>query len=338
MSHPYHEHRQHHVEKRRAHKIAGGRLAYRDGGKVHKEDDAHIEGQEDDSFETDRQVASNPLHKRQRHLQSSHPSRKHGGHVDGHKGRHRLDRHHRKSGGRAASHGDEAEDRALFKKMMSEHEHHKGRHHRAAGGRTGHKGKGKHVTNVIVAPQGGHDRPMPMPVPMGGPPALPPRPPVAPPPGPPGPPPGLGGPPGLPGGMPPPGLRKRGGRVGVQNQGPGDKMPENPPGWTESAKHKTPVQHTDGKTDGANIGRGKPITYRRGGGVKDVSVPVKAAQTIADPVSRRVHQAGTAPGMRVTSRAVPPTPPIAEGHKFKGGAKSGVGRLEKIAMEKRSYP
>ena len=107
-------------------------------------------------------------------------------------------------------------------------------------------------------------------------------------------PPGLGGPPGLPGGMPPPGLRKRGGRVGVQNQGPGDKMPENPPGWTESAKHKTPVQHTDGKQDGANIGRGKPITYRRGGGVKDVSVPVKAAQTIADPVSRRVHQAGTA--------------------------------------------
>jgi hypothetical protein len=189
-----------------------------------------------------------------------------------------------------------------------------------------------------------------MPVPVGGPPmgaAMPPRPPMAPPPGPPpgGPPPGLGGPPGMP--PPPMGMRKRGGRVGVRDQGPGDHMPEQPPGWRESAKHKTPVQHTDGKQDGKDIGRGPVITKARGGKVKGVSVavppaPVKFARgggvargtsvaikptmTISDPVSRAVHQADKAPNN--VSRAVKPAPPFGV-HAGMAGGKSGVARLQK---------
>jgi len=89
--------------------------------------------------------------------------------------------------------------------------------------RGGRGPRGKHTTNVIIAPQGGQ-RPMPMPVPVpaGGPPGLgrppglagpppggPPAPPMAPPGGP-GPMPGGPPPPGLAGGLPP-GLRARGG-------------------------------------------------------------------------------------------------------------------------------
>ena len=331
MAHPYSQHMDHKVSKSRAHRIAGGRLSYARGGGVHKEDDAHQAGEEDDSFETDRSVASDRIHRRQRHLQTAHPSRKHGGHVDGHKAKHRLDRSARKHGGKA-SHGDEAEDRKLFGKLMKERE---GRKH---GGRT--KKGGKHVTNVIVAPQSGGGHPM---LPPGGPPpgAMPLRPPMGPPPGPPpggppgGAPMGLGAPGGMPPGMPPPGMRKRGGRVGVRNQGPGDRMPENPPGWTESAKHKTPVQHTDGKDDGANIGRGPVITKRRGGGVKGVSVAVAPAERITDRVSKPVMLSGKS--HTHVSQPVKPAKPL-ENHKFHGGSKSGIGRLEKSSLQKSNYP
>src|SRR6266853_4433526 len=308
--HPFHAHRAHKVEKSRAHKIAGGRRLYKSEGAVN----AHQPGEEDDDFETDREVASDHVHKRQHHLQTAHPSRKHGGEVYGKAHKHRLDRKARKTGDRA--HGDEAEDRALFGKMIKEHD----RKERAHGGRT--KKGGKHVTNVIVAPQGGHGAPpmsMPMPPPGAG--ALPPRPPMPPP----GPPPGMGAPPP---GMPPPGMpRKRGGRVGVRGQGPGDAMPAQPPGWRESTKHKTPVQHTDGKHDGGDIGRKAVITKRHGGSVKGVSVAISPRQRISDPVSRPVHQAEKAPNN--VSRAVRPAPPMENQH-FKGGSKSGVGRLEKL--------
>lgn len=131
--------------------------------------------------------------------------------------------HQRARGGRV--HDDEAEDRALVSKMLEEHErkemkvkgtlkHDMGKHakqradkapRRARGGHVKKGGKGHTNVNVIVAPGGGGQRPMPLPVAA---PPVPPRPPIAPPPvpalgGAPGPAPGLGG-------MPP---RKRGGRV-----------------------------------------------------------------------------------------------------------------------------
>jgi hypothetical protein len=112
-------------------------------------------------------------------------------------------------------------------------------------------------------------------------------------------------------------------------------MPENPPGWRESAKHKTPVQHTDGKDDGEDIGRRKPITYRRGGGVKGVSVAVPPAERITDRVSKPVRLSGKS-HVHV-SQPVKPAKPL-ENHKFQGGSKSGIGRLEKTALQKHTYP
>lgn len=139
--------------------------------------------------------------------------------------------HHLARGG----HADAAEDAAMIRKAVHEHEaadhpgkpkthirfkaggavhgeaahHHLGR--RARGGHTG-KGKQTHV-NVIVAPQGGGMHP---PMPAAAPAPPPPRPVAPPPPAAPrpamAPPPGAGMmPPG--GGMRPPGMMKRGGGV-----------------------------------------------------------------------------------------------------------------------------
>jgi len=168
--------------------------------------------------------------------------------------------------GGSVHHSDEAEDTKLIRKevkssALKHHEHGKKAHHRAdrphraKGG--GVKHKGKTVVNVNVTPSQGH--PMPVPVPGGPPPGGPP--PgmgAAPPPHPSMPPPGAGGPPGAPPGMPPPGMpmRARGGRI------------KSGPAWNEGLKNGTKVQHTDGKLDGKNIGRGKPITYATGGPVE----------------------------------------------------------------------
>lgn len=269
---------------------------------------------------------------------------------------------HRARGGRA--HGDEAEDRAMIKRMVKP----SALEHRASGGRTKHKGRT--VVNVMV---GQHPHPgagMPM---MPPPPIMPPRglPPGMPPGGPPGLAGGLppGGPPGMPPGGMPPGLppRATGGAVprvshplktvkpkqghGATSRAvgparavglavhdrakplsgakstPGDTMPGNPPGWTESAKHKTPVQHTDGKTDGPDIGRGKPITYHKGGAVKNVSKAIAPAKPMQGP--SRVSAANPpAYSGGATSRAVKPVKaPARIG--LSGGSHGGIARLEK---------
>jgi hypothetical protein len=114
--------------------------------------------------------------------------------------------------------------------------------------------------NVMVAPH--HGAPAlggaaPLsPAPSGA--ALPPPPPAMPPGMPPGmPPPGLGArPPMLPPGMPPPGMpmRARGGAV------------KDGPAYQEGKSHR-PVDHAPGKQDTPDIGRGKVITYAKGGRV-----------------------------------------------------------------------
>jgi hypothetical protein len=50
-------------------------------------------------------------------------------------------------------------------------------------------------------------------------------------------------------------MRARGGRI------------KDGPAWNEGLKAGTPVQHRDGKSDGKDIGRGKVVTFKTGGGV-----------------------------------------------------------------------
>lgn len=154
---------------------------------------------------------------------------------------------------------------------------------RASGGRVKN---GKTTVNINIAPQGGESSPPQLPPPAVAalPPPRPPIPPQMP----------AGGPmPGGAGPMPPMPPRATGGRAyasgGAVKSGPG---------WTESEKTKTPVQHDPGKSDGKDIGRGRPITYKTGG---------------------RIYSPETG----------------AHGPKFDGGAGGGIGRLEKMRRAKR---
>lgn len=125
--------------------------------------------------------------------------------------------------------------------------------------------KGATNVNVIIAPQGGAAAPPMVPPPLpAGPPPMPPE-------------------------MPPMGQR-RGGRAYAS----GGKVSDGPT-WKGGLRNGTQVQHSDGKNDGGDIYRGRPITYATGGKIE-------------------------AMGM---------------GPKMKAGADSGEGRLEKTALQKR---
>jgi hypothetical protein len=106
-------------------------------------------------------------------------------------------------------------------------------------------------------------------------------------------------------------------------------MPGNPPGWTESAKFKTPVQHTDGKIDGPDIGRPKPVTYRRGGSVKNAANPVPAAKPLQGPPPAPSRPSAAAPAeIPKVSQPAPADKPLGK-YPLHVGSKSGVGRLQK---------
>ncbi len=103
--------------------------------------------------------------------------------------------------------------------------------------------KGSTNVNVIIAPQGGAAPPMAPPVPplAAGPPMPPPKPPMMP-----------------PGGAPM--MQRHGGRAYAKGGAVADG-----PAWKEGLRNGTQVQHTDGKNDGADIYRGRQITYAKGG-------------------------------------------------------------------------
>ncbi len=118
----------------------------------------------------------------------------------------------RKAGGKVeAKNPDAEEDKKLIRKEIAKAaKKDDKRDEFARGGRVG--GKGKTVVNIMIAggDKGNSPPPaVPIPVPAGGPPPMPPHPPMLPPGA------GAGGPPGLPPGAggPPPMMRKRGGRV-----------------------------------------------------------------------------------------------------------------------------
>lgn len=202
-----------------------------------------------------------------------------------------------------AVHEDAAEDKKLIRKMMKSEMHAEGgkskhradRPGRAKGGAVKGKHNAKTIVNVITGghPAGGAVPPMPAP-PMGvGPAAMPPPPMAAKPPMPMGPPPGAGLPPG---GPPPMPMRAKGGRI--HRESGGSAYPNRVSGVTDAeiatnASRRpssdqggerqrakggavksigmdvgTKVQHTDGKDDGKDIGRGRVVTFWAGGGVK----------------------------------------------------------------------
>lgn len=192
------------------------------------------------------------------------------------------------SGG--AVHEDETADKKLIKRTVKkkalkmeghESKHRADRPHRARGGKV--KGKKGTTVNIINSPghaMGGAPGMMP-----GGamPPAMPPHPPVAAPPPAGAPPasPGMmppGGPPmgARPPMMPPQGMmppRKVGGRAYASGGAVKDG-----PAWKEGLHNGTQVQHDDGKMDQKNMNRGKPITYAKGGAVKDHAGDLSSAR------------------------------------------------------------
>lgn len=183
----------------------------------------------------------------------------------------------RASGGRINS--DEAEDKALVKRMVHEHEKHmhKGEKEtalKAHGGKVKHRldrvkrasggrvGKGK--TNVTINVLAGGDKgtaPVPLPAPVVATPPMPPRPPMMPPVA-------AGAPPGLnpPMGAPP--IRKDGGRAYAK----GGKVG---PAYEEGIRNATKVMNSPGKNDQKDVFRPKQVTYKTGGRVEAGLPPIK---------------------------------------------------------------
>lgn len=276
MAHPHHEHRQSKVEHRR---VAHITKHYASGGGVHGDE-------AEDKKLIKKEVKKSALK------------------VHGKKPKHRMDKRAR-GGGIGAEHKDRDpakryERDGRGKNPIGETE----RTYRAKGGRTKHKGGTTNV-NVIVPsghqmggapmmPQGPAPAPRP---PMAGPPAMPPG-------GAPGaaPPAAMGArPPMAPGMMPP---RRAGGRTYAKGGAVKDG-----PAWEEGKKTGTQVQHAPGKNDGADVGRGKPITYAKGGSVSGKRLVSFYAS--GGPIEAPEDGKGMGP-------------------KMEGSARGGIGRLEKI--------
>lgn len=238
-------------------------------------------------------------------------------------------------------HSDEKADIKLIKskvkktalKMSGEHPKHRA-DKRARGGRTKMK-KGTTV-NIINSP--GHALGgAPMVPPGGAAPAMPPHPPMAPPAMPPGPP--MGGAPGgmppmPPGGpmpprpgMPPPGMpmRAKGGRV------------KDGPAWEEGLKSGTQVQHSDGKSDGKNIGRGKVVTFRTGGSVGQTPGTAGPGVPYKPTYARTKEPIAADEVKRATGGKVESPKGVAKATMLPGGSGGGEARLTKEKRARRDY-
>ncbi len=209
----------------------------------------------------------------------AHPHNEHRQHHVEKSRVHHLTKGYAKGG--AVKHSDEKEDRKLIKSMIgkalhadgAKSKHRMDRPHRAKGGRVGKKGSAKTIVNVITGHSGTGMPPAPPMAPpappMGiAPAAMPPaRPPM---PGPGMPPPGAGGPPG----GPPMPMRAKGGRVqtptgsGVAEDSGTSRKTGGSPVFNASTRNGTQVSHTNGKSDGKDIGRGRVVTFKSGGRVR----------------------------------------------------------------------
>jgi hypothetical protein len=215
---------------------------------------------------------------------------------------------------------------------------------RARGGKVKHKGTTVNIINSpqhpgtppLMPPPGGLAGGMPPRPPMAGPPPMPLAAAMPPPGGPPGMPPGGTMPP-RPGMMPPPPMpmRARGGRI------------KDGAAWKGGLNAGTQVQHADGKSDGKNIGRGKVITFKTGGGV------VKSFRAYGGGVGQTPGTAGPGSPYKPTTKRTPePLAPdvkramggkieapkgVAPDTKLPGGAGGGEARLTKERRAAKEY-
>lgn len=285
------------------------------------------------------------MHEQHRHGAAAHARAK--DLLDGYARGGDVDSQHHKS---PAS--DKVEDARMVRHAMAEHDSqlHPGKHTRLKlahggaaegeksrrrldrGGRSGGHGKSKasHV-NVIVAPNGGGGeggaRPVPVPVPAaGGAPMPPPMPPPGMPPGgmpPGGPPRPMMPPPGaVPGGvpgMPPPGLRSRGGRAGHKDGGRTKKQMGGPmPGAVGAGM---PMRRPM-----VAPGRGAPMAPQ--GLARPMMRPNVAAMP-AGVMRKEGGRAKHAEGGRIQEAAEAHAKEEPKMPHMEAGARSAIGRLEK---------
>jgi hypothetical protein len=212
--------------------------------------------------------------------------------AEGHKSKHRMDRPKRADGGRVQTGRQMDEDARKTREILEQ----RGMvtPSRAKGGKVKGRNNSKTVVNVITGHPGGGAAPPPMAPPgIGGAAMPPPAPPMMAKPPMPGP------------GMPPPGMppmRAKGGAVKSIGMHAGTK-----------------VQHTDGKDDTKDIGRGRVVTFWAGGKVKkDCGGPIQT------PTRAR--------GGRIESPKG-----VAKATELPGGSGGGEARLVKEARAKRDY-
>ena len=119
-------------------------------------------------------------------------------------------------------------------------------------------------------------------------------------------------------------IRARGGRV------------KDGPAWKEGLNAGTQVQHSDGKSDGKDINRGKVITYRDGGKVgNQTSGTAGAAEQYRDTYKRvKPHVAGIE---RATGGKVEAPKGVDPSTRLPGGAGGGEARLTKEQRARRGY-
>lgn len=141
----------------------------------------------------------------------------------------------------------------------------------------------------------------------------------------------------MPGPMPPPGagpgmpmrpgMAARGGRTYAKG---GAVLPK---GFRDGVRAGTKVQHTNNKFDGDDVGRGKVVTYARGGGVADsgnrgvadlVSEP-EAAQQARENAAHRLSKGV----LRKTGGRIDPPVKGGMAPHLPGGAGGGLARLAK---------
>ena len=166
------------------------------------------------------------------------------------------------------------------------------------------------------------------------------------------PPPGVGAGPGGPP-MPPPGMpmRKRGGRVAGATKGDGTKPAPtggsgDGPAFKEGWRAGTQVSHSGNKEGNTKaVGRSKPVTFAKGGGVpSEGGLNLKAGGiqpvTAGPEAKRRLVKfwAGGSVGKKAGGAVGPLYSRNAPmGPEFEGGAGGGEARLEKAKRAKSHY-